>query len=52
MGAKKESRDLEIVGIFVFLALLTLALVSGLRWVVLTPDSTVAPATQSAEIKP
>jgi hypothetical protein len=52
MRAKKDSRDLEIVGIFLFLALLTLALVSGLRWVVLTPESNIAPSVNSAEIKP
>ena len=52
MRAKKDSRDLEIVGIFLFLALLTLAIVSGLKWVVLTPESNLAPTSQSAEIKP
>jgi hypothetical protein len=52
MGAKKESRDTEIIGIFLFLAFLTLAFVSGLRWVVLIPEPIVPPATQSAEIKP
>jgi hypothetical protein len=37
-----KSRDWELLRIFVFLAILTVGLVTALRWVVMTPGGTPA----------
>ena len=52
MEQEHKSRDWELLRIFVFLAVLTVGLVTALRWVVMTPvaNPTLVKPTLSEEL--